>query len=212
MFRLTSATWFEVLGARPTDALWGIGAKTARKLAGLGIRTVSDLAAADPDALAAEFGPMTGPWLVLLGRGRGDADVDDAPFVARGHGREETFQRNIADGPRSRARWRGSPGCSLLIWPASRAGYPGHREGALRAVHHRDDGVTLASPSSEAAVISQAAADALERFTGRRPVRLLGVRAEFGASEERADHADLRKVGVRRQRLTFAVGEKPQRS
>ena len=42
-------------------------------------------------------------------------------------------------------------------------------------------GVTLASPSSEAAVISQAAADALGRFTGRRPVRLLGVRAEFGA-------------------------------
>ena len=83
--------------ARPTDALWGIGAKTAKKLAGLGIRTVSDLAAADPDALAAEFGPMTGPWLVLLGRGRGDADVDDTPYVARGHGREETFQRNIAD-------------------------------------------------------------------------------------------------------------------
>ena len=69
-FRLTSANWFEVLGARPTDALWGIGAKTAKKLAGLGINTVSDLAAADPDALAAAFGPMTGPWLVLLGRGR----------------------------------------------------------------------------------------------------------------------------------------------
>jgi len=30
-------------------------------------------------------------------------------------------------------------------------------------------------------VISQAAADALGRFTGRRPVRLLGVRAEFGS-------------------------------
>ena len=35
-------------------------------------------------------------------------------------------------------------------------------------------GVTLSSPSSEAGVISQAAADALGRFTGRRPVRLLG--------------------------------------
>jgi DNA polymerase-4 len=42
-------------------------------------------------------------------------------------------------------------------------------------------GVTLASPSSEPAVISQAAAEALGRFTGRRPVRLLGVRAEFRA-------------------------------
>jgi len=42
-------------------------------------------------------------------------------------------------------------------------------------------GVTLASPSSDPEVIAQAAAAALGRFTGRRPVRLLGVRAEFGA-------------------------------
>src|SRR5580698_5197965 len=43
VFRLTFANWFPVLGARPTDALWGIGAKTAKKLAGLGIGTVADL-------------------------------------------------------------------------------------------------------------------------------------------------------------------------
>jgi DNA polymerase-4 len=39
--------------------------------------------------------------------------------------------------------------------------------------------VTLSSPSSDAAVIARAAAEALSRFTGRRPVRLLGVRAQF---------------------------------
>jgi DNA polymerase-4 len=42
-------------------------------------------------------------------------------------------------------------------------------------------GVTLASPSSEPAVVERAALSALERFAGRRPVRLLGVRAEFGS-------------------------------
>jgi DNA polymerase-4 len=42
-------------------------------------------------------------------------------------------------------------------------------------------GVTLGAPSSDASVISRAALDALSRFTGRRPVRLLGVRAEFGS-------------------------------
>src|SRR6202030_4275248 len=97
VFRLTSDTWYELLGDRPPDVIWGIGKKTLDKLAGLGINTVRELAGADPDLLAAEFGPMTGPWLVLLGRGRGDADVDDSPYLARGHGREETFQRNIAD-------------------------------------------------------------------------------------------------------------------
>jgi hypothetical protein len=30
-------------------------------------------------------------------------------------------------------------------------------------------------------VIARAAAEALGRFTGRRPVRLLGVRADFGS-------------------------------
>jgi DNA polymerase-4 len=41
--------------------------------------------------------------------------------------------------------------------------------------------VTLPVPSSDASVIQRAAADALGRFTGRRPVRLLGVRAELGS-------------------------------
>ena len=31
VFRLTDETWFDVLGDRAPDALWGIGAKTARK-------------------------------------------------------------------------------------------------------------------------------------------------------------------------------------
>ena len=182
VYRLTFANWFPVLGDRPTDALWGIGAKTARKLAGLGIHTVAELAAADPDALAAEFGPMTGPWLVLLARGRGDADVDDSPYVARGHGKEETFQRNIADWSRVQDEVRRIAGllaADLLTEPRP----------ALRIVVKvryapfvtETHGVTLASPSSEASVVVEAALSALERFAGRRPVRLLGVRAEFGA-------------------------------
>ena len=258
VFRLTPANWFEVLGARSTDALWGIGAKTAKKLTDLGIRTVSDLAAADPDALAAVFGPMTGPWLVLLARGRGDAEVDDSPYVAKGHGREETFQRNIPDWSRVEAevaRIAGLLAADLaaeprpalrvvvkvryapfitethgvtLATPSSDAEVDdspyvarGHgREEtfqrniadwsrveaevariagllaadlaaeprpALRVVVKvryapfvtETHGVTLARPSSDAGVIARAAAEALSRFTGRRPVRLLGVRAQF---------------------------------
>jgi DNA polymerase-4 len=182
VFRLTFANWFEVLGARPTDALWGIGARTAKKLAGLGIGTVSDLAAADPDALAAEFGPMTGPWLVLLGRGRGDADVDDTPYVARGHGREETFQQNIADWAQVQAEVARIAGLLAVdlaaeTRPAVRVIVKVRYAPFVTETH----GVPLGSPSSDAAVIERAARDALARFTRRRPVRLLGVRAEFGS-------------------------------
>ena len=180
VFRLTFANWFEVLGPRPTEALWGIGVKTAKKLAGLGIGTVSDLATADPDALAAVFGPMTGPWLVLLACGRGDAEVDDSPYVARGHGREETFQRNIAEWSQVEAEVARIAG--LLAVDLASEPRP-----ALRIVVKvryapfitETHGVTLAEPSSDPAVIAQAAAEALSRFTGRRPVRLLGVRAQF---------------------------------
>ncbi len=88
VFRLTHENWFEVLGDRPTDALWGIGRKTAAKLADAGIGTVNDLAAADPDAMAARFGPTTGPWLVRLANGRGSSRVDGEPYVPRGRSRE----------------------------------------------------------------------------------------------------------------------------
>ena len=187
VFRLTSANWFEVLGARPTDALWGIGAKTAKKLAGLGISTVSDLAAADPDALAAVFGPMTGPWLVLLGRGRGDAEVDDSPYLARGHGKEETFQLNIADWSRVQAEVARIAGL-LARGPGCRgtASGAGGGEGAVRAVRHRDARGDTGLPQRGrrgsrggggvgAGAVRRAAAGAAARGQGRvragRPVR-----------------------------------------
>jgi len=180
VFRLTFSNWFAVLGGRPVDALWGIGAKTQKKLAGLGIATVSDLAAADPDALAAEFGPMTGPWLVLLACGRGDSEVDSSPYVAKAHGREETFQRNIPDWPQVEAevaRIAGLLAADLVSEPrpAVRVVVKVRYAPFVTETH----GVTLEVPSSDAGVLAAAAAEALGRFTGRRPVRLLGVRAQF---------------------------------
>ncbi|TQJ31266.1 DNA polymerase IV [Microbacterium sp. SLBN-146] len=95
VFRLTAANWLEVMGPRPTSALWGVGSKVSKRLAALGITTVDELARADVDALAGEFGPKMGPWYRQLGRGDGSAEVDDTPWVARGHGHETTFQENL---------------------------------------------------------------------------------------------------------------------
>jgi DNA polymerase-4 len=46
----------------------------------------------------------------------------------------------------------------------------------------RSHGVTLAEPTTDATAIEAAALDLLGRFDPGRPVRLVGVRAEFAAS------------------------------
>ncbi|TDN91677.1 DNA polymerase IV [Microbacterium sp. BK668] len=97
VFRLTKDNWLEVMGARPAIELWGVGTKVSRRLAGLGIHTVDELAHADEGPLVAEFGPKMGRWYRQLGRGDGSATVDDTPWIARGHGRETTFQHDISE-------------------------------------------------------------------------------------------------------------------
>ena len=172
VFRLTSATWYDVLGDRPPDAIWGIGAKTTAKLAALGMTTVRHLADADPDRLAKEFGPTTGPWLVLLGRGRGDADVDPTPYVPRSHGREVTFQRNITDWARVAeevARLARQVAAEVTDRPVGRV--------VVKVRYAPFDTITHGVPLTGG--FEDAASAALAQFPPGRPVRLLGVRAEF---------------------------------
>ncbi len=97
VFRLTAANWLDVMGPRPTKDLWGIGTKVSGRLAKLGIDTVAELAAVDPQDLVPEFGPRMGPWYAELGRGDGTGVVDPTPWVARGHSRETTFQQDLTE-------------------------------------------------------------------------------------------------------------------
>jgi nucleotidyltransferase/DNA polymerase involved in DNA repair len=179
IFRLTDESWLAVLGARPTDVLWGIGAKTAKRLIALGISTVLELSQADPQSLGAAIGPMTGPWLIKLAQGRGSTTVVSAPYIARSHSRETTFQQDLED-------WEQV--CREVAVLARRVAddvADGPR--AVRVVVKvryapfmtRTHGRALTLPSSDAEAIEVAALAALNAFTSRRPVRLLGVRAEL---------------------------------
>src|SRR6476660_2450569 len=47
VFELTRDNWSEVMGHRPTTALWGVGSRIGARLATHGIQTVHDLATAD---------------------------------------------------------------------------------------------------------------------------------------------------------------------
>ncbi|GAA4085949.1 DNA polymerase IV [Nonomuraea soli] len=178
--RLTSADWAHIMNERPVTALWGIGSRTAAKLATLGIDTVAHLAAADVDLLAKTFGPTNGPWLRYLALGKGEESVTDAPWVPRSRSHEITLADDVTD----------------------RATIDAHVDTLARtlAAETRDEGRTavrvvvkirlssfftrtrqakLAQPTTDPDVIATTAVDLLDRFDLRRPVRLIGVAVEF---------------------------------
>lgn len=182
IFRLTRENWFDVMGARPVDALWGIGRKTARKLEDLGLHTVAELAAADPAVLAGRLGPATGPWMVQLGRGIGRAQVDGQPWVRRSLGHETTFQADLLTWTDVRAATETL--ARQVGADAVAEGRPILRVGVkvrFAPFFTHGHSATLAAPTSDPDTFTAAALDVLERFDHDRPVRLVGVRAEFGA-------------------------------
>ncbi len=178
--RLTAERWFGVMGSRSTGELWGIGTKTAAKLAELGIATVDQLARADEEALARRFGPSTGPWLRALAEGRDDSPVTDEPYVPRGHGREHTYQRDLTDPAEIRRRVAEIAGD--LMQSVRNDGRPVARvvvKVRFAPFFTSTHGAALPEPTDDAGAIEAAALGALERFELDRPVRLLGVRVEF---------------------------------
>ncbi|HEV7647059.1 MAG TPA: DNA polymerase IV [Actinophytocola sp.] len=180
VYELTRDNWVAVMADRPTEALWGIGRKTARKLAELGYTTVAELARADPAVLAARLGPTIGPWCRTLALGAGSTIVRGTPYVARSRSRETTFQEDLT----APAEIAGQ-----VVALARRVAEDVVAEGRPAArvavkvrfapffTHTRS--MTLPAPTSAAADIEAAALEVLSRFADDRPIRLLGVRAEF---------------------------------
>jgi DNA polymerase-4 len=177
---LTAENWFEVMGDRPTRALWGIGGKTAKKLAALGIDTVSQLAQSDARVLAAELGPTMGPWYHRIGRGVSDSAVTGEPWVPRAHGRETTFQEDLEDWDRIAEEVRALT--RQVLVDIDKEGRPAARVGLklrYRPFVTVSRSLTLPEPSNDADVLAVAAVSLLERVERDRPVRLLGVRLEM---------------------------------
>ena len=178
-FRLTRDNWFEVMGERPTGALWGVGSRISQRLAGLGVSTVRQLAEADDGLLAAEFGPQTGPWLAELGRGEGSSAVDDTPWVARAHGRETTYQRDLEPSEVEPAMRVLAEQVLDDLRVEERACARVHLKVRFRPFFTVNRSRKLAEPTWDPAVVSDTAFALYRALDDDRPVRLLGVRAEM---------------------------------
>jgi DNA polymerase IV len=157
------------MAGRPTDALWGIGARTARKLAAAGITSVGQLARADPVDLAGRFGPTMGPWYRAVALGAGSTEVSaDPSWRARAAGNHlPTRHHRAGRTPRTAGR-PGSPGRRAR-----------GRKGRFAPFFTQTRSLTLPAPTTSAEDITASARLLLDRFEPGRPVRLLGVRADF---------------------------------
>jgi DNA polymerase-4 len=84
------------LHPRPVRDLWGVGPKTAERLARYGVKTIGDIAAIAPAALERMVGRASGQHLHALSLGRDERPVVPAT-ATKSVGHEETFPTDRHD-------------------------------------------------------------------------------------------------------------------
>lgn len=166
----------------------GIGPRATERLAGIGIATVGELAAADPGLLQEHFGRTYAEWFARVARG-----IDDRPIVVasepKSMSRETTFERDMHV---NRDRVTLTPAltrlCERVADDLQRKGYGGRTVGlkikfADFRIVTRD--LSLPEAVTDAAAIRRAAGECLKRVPLDRRIRLIGVR--IGSLERTSD-------------------------
>jgi DNA polymerase-4 len=194
------------LWPRPVGELFGVGPRTARRLAELGVRTIGQLAAYPEDVLVQRFGRL-GSRLRAHANG-----VDDEPVAAAGLadtksiGHETTLSRDLATLTELEPVL-----LALAVQVAARLRAAGLRARTVTLklrdtelrVHTRSR--TLPAPTDlDEDVYRAARALYAERWPAGRPVRLVGVSASGLCGAAPQQHL-LPEPGSERRRLYEAV-------
>jgi DNA polymerase-4 len=164
----------------PPSKINGIGPKSSARLETLGIRTIGQLAAADPAWLIEHFGRAHGAWMFDAAHGRDDRAVL-TEMEPKSISRETTFDRDLS-AQRDRAELSAifTALCEGVAGDLRRKGYLGKTIGLKLRYDNfktvtRDK--TIERATDDAAVIRRAAGECLKRVPLDRRIRLLGVRA-----------------------------------
>ena len=171
----------------PAAKINGIGPKSARKLAALGIETVGQLARAKPSLLQEHFGLTYARWLLRVANG-----LDERPVVTHSDpksiSRETTFERDLhVVQDRGRLSDVFSRLCGQLESDMQRKRVVGRTVGIkLRFDDFRTvtRDVTLPHDVADAGAIRGAAGQCLKRVPFDSRIRLLGVRVSSLRSAE----------------------------
>ena len=180
----------------PARKINGIGPKAAARLETLGIRTIGELAQADPSLLVKHFGRGYGAWMHEAAHGRDERAVvtfSEPKSISR----ETTFEDDLHPvRDREQLSRIFTSLCVRVADDLKRKGYVGRTIG-LKLRYDSFKTVTrdrtLEEPTGDAGAIRRAAGECLKRVPLDRRIRLLGVR--IGA---------LSKAGAQAPRDAFA--------
>jgi DNA polymerase IV len=164
-----------LLGPLPIRRIWSVGPATEARLRQIGVHTISDLAAADPDDLVALLGSAHGRLLARLARAE-DTRAVSAHREAKSISVEDTFERDLVDRATLTAV---VDRMSAVVGTRLREAGLSARTVTVKA--RRPDFATLTrsstlpGPSDESRVIATAARRLLAAIDTTDGLRLLGV-------------------------------------
>jgi DNA polymerase IV len=194
----------------PAKRINGIGPKANAKLEALGIRTIGQVASADPHWLIEQFGENYGAWLHQAAHAR-----DERPVVTfsepKSISRETTFERDLhARDDRAALGSILTRLCEQLAGDLQRKGYVARTIGVkLRYDDFRivTRELTLETHIQDAVTIRQTAGRCLKKTTLERRLRLLGVRAGTLCRPDALATASKEADGPQRDQLALPMFE-----
>jgi DNA polymerase-4 len=165
------------LAPLPVRALWGVGPKSEKALVEAGFRTVGQIAASDPAQFEALFG-QRGRELWEMANGRDDREIV-TEWERKSVGAENTFPRDLPDGPELREETR-----RIAKHVAERLQRSGAKARCIAIkLRYRNfrtitRQLTRAEPTDDALEIAEAAGQLLDKVTQEHDMfRLLGIHA-----------------------------------
>lgn len=198
------------LAPLPVSRLWGVGPKTEAQLLALGLRTIGEIASADPDWLAETLG-SAGRHFLALARAE-DPRVVEGRRSSKSVGSEMTLQRDVSD-RKELARHLRTAADKI----GARLRRKGYRACGVRTKlkTSRFELLTrqtrLGEPTDVAEVLYSAASGLLKAFAHPGPFRLVGMAAYDLIRGDDTQQLDLFAGGGRRRRLETAIDDLTQR-
>ncbi|NCF64906.1 MAG: DNA polymerase IV [Chloroflexi bacterium] len=178
------------LAPLPTRAIWGIGPRTAKRLAEMGVQTCGQLAAIDSDLLEAELGRQA-EALIHRAQGIDKRQVQVVRGPAKSISQEWTFSKDVSDPAILREQLQKM--CSSVARSLQKRNLIAH---TVTVKFRWDDFTTFTRQKSlavgidrEAEIYHLASAIWQENWPGNPPLRLLGV----GVSN--LENPDVRQLG-----------------